>query len=113
VKANPHEVGRVVISLRGHDRGRRFLVVGLVDERYVLIADGDTRKLEHPKKKQICHLNAEPEIAEAALPSVLARSQTADSAIRKALAAWETKKAQAPAGAEGMTDKEECVLVQK
>ena len=38
MKVNPYEMGRVVVSRQGHDQGRRFLVVGLVDERFVLIA---------------------------------------------------------------------------
>jgi large subunit ribosomal protein L14e len=111
VKANPHEIGRVVISGQGHDKGRWFVVVGLVDERYVLIADGDTRKMENPKKKQVKHLSAEPETADEAVDAIRAHAQTADSAIRKALKAAQARLA--PAGTGRNTDKEECVLVQE
>ena len=45
MKPSVHELGRVVFSKQGHDKGKAFLVVGLVDETYVLIADGDSRKL--------------------------------------------------------------------
>jgi large subunit ribosomal protein L14e len=124
VKANPMEVGRVVVSIMGHDRGRRFLVVGVADDRFVLIADGDTRKLQHPKKKQLKHLRAEPILAEELIPAIKAGAQTADSAIRKALKATApeaqtTGKApasgnvQAPDGTEQTESKEECALVQK
>ncbi len=111
MKANPHEIGRVVISAQGHDKGRWFLVVGLADERYVLIADGDTRKLEKPKKKQVKHLRTEPVIAQEALGEITAHAKTADSAIRKALKA--AKVMLAPSGAGRNTDEEECVLVQE
>jgi len=114
VKANPHEIGRVVVSKQGHDSGRRFLVVGIVDEKYVLIADGDIRKLDNPKKKQVKHLRAEPEIPEAAARAIRDREETADSTIRKALAASAAQRqAQGPARADRNTDKEECALVQE
>ena len=113
MKAFPHEIGQVVVSLRGHDRGRRFLIVGLIDERYALIADGDTRKLGHPKKKQLKHLRAEPVVAEAAIPDIEKRAQTADSALRKALKATAPGTQTAPSGALRITDKEEYALVQE
>ena len=51
-------------------RGLRKTRVGMVDERFVLIADGDTRKAEHPKKKQVKHLRALPALATDALEPV-------------------------------------------
>ena len=113
MKADPHELGRVVVSTRGHDRDRRFLVVGLVDERYVLLADGDTRKMSHPKKKQVKHLRAEPVVAAEALAAVQAGAQTADSDIRKALKATVPQQLQGAPGTPGNIDKEECAFVQK
>jgi large subunit ribosomal protein L14e len=52
----PIAVGRVVRSKAGRDKGRFFLVVGVADEEHLLIADGDLRKLEKPKKKKLKHL---------------------------------------------------------
>ena len=46
----PVETGRVVISKSGRDKGRPFLVVELLEEPYVLIADGALRRLKQPKK---------------------------------------------------------------
>jgi ribosomal protein L14E/L6E/L27E len=113
VKADPRELGRVVQSTKGHDKGRWFLVVGLVDERFVLIADGETRKLEKPKKKQVKHLLTAPVIAEDAVKQIRDGAQTADSAIRKAIRALAPEKMNSSAGAVRKTDKEECALVQE
>jgi len=113
VKASAGEEGRVVVSTQGHDRGRRFLVIGIVDERYVLIADGNTRKLDRPKKKQAKHLLAEPYMAPEAMEAVRRKAQTADSTIRKALKAYAEQPKPAPAGTGRNTDKEECALVQE
>ena len=62
MKPSVHELGRVVLSKQGHDKGRAFVVVGLIDENYVLIADGDSRKLAKPKKKQAKHLIPKPHV---------------------------------------------------
>ena len=60
MKARPTEPGRVVISTQGHDAGRWYAIVSVLDERMVLLVDGDTRKLAKPKKKQVKHLQALP-----------------------------------------------------
>lgn len=113
MKAIPYEIGRVVTSRQGHDKGRAFLVVGLIDERHVWIADGDTRKLAKPKKKQRMHLHAEPFVATDALAQIAAATQTADSAIRKALATSTHTRNPGSPRAERSTDKEEYALVQE
>jgi large subunit ribosomal protein L14e len=113
VKANPQQLGRVVVSTQGHDRGQRFLVVGIVDERYVLISDGDTRKLDHPKKKQLKHLRAEPGLASDLEEAIRAQKQTANSAIRKALTALTPAQPQCGENADRRTNKEEYAFVQE
>ncbi len=52
----PVEIGRVVISKCGRDEGRIFLVTGEIDEDFVMISDGDTRKIAKQKKKRRKHL---------------------------------------------------------
>ena len=52
----PIEVGSVVISKAGRDRGRLFLVIEEVDDDFVMIANGDLRKLDRLKKKRRKHL---------------------------------------------------------
>ena len=52
--------GRVVLSTQGRDEGRYFIVLEVIDENFVLMADGLTRKVDHPKKKKIKHLRPKP-----------------------------------------------------
>ena len=82
----PFEPGRAVISLQGRDRGRAFVVLQTVDDEYMLIADGDTRKLEHPKKKKTKHLHPKPVLFQE-IPEKMAAGQLLNSDIRKALKA--------------------------
>ncbi len=50
--------GELVVSLAGRDSGRIFMVVGAINDRYIMISDGDLRKVEKPKKKKIKHVKS-------------------------------------------------------
>ena len=54
-RAEP-KLGQVVKALRGRDQDRYAVIVGILDERFVLIADGVKRKFDQPKKKNVLHL---------------------------------------------------------
>jgi large subunit ribosomal protein L14e len=49
-------LGQIVHSRAGRDKNKYFIVIGIIDNNYVLIADGDLRKYKNPKKKKIKHL---------------------------------------------------------
>lgn len=50
------QIGQYVRSKAGRDKNHIFIVIDIVDHEYVLIADGDVRRLESPKRKKIKHL---------------------------------------------------------
>lgn len=50
------QIGDIVISLKGHDKNRAFIVVAQVNADFVLIADGKSRSMANPKLKRIRHL---------------------------------------------------------
>ena len=50
--------GSVVIAKAGRDKGRAFVVTDIIDARTVLIADGKSRPIERPKRKNVIHLQA-------------------------------------------------------
>lgn len=49
-------LGQLVISKAGRDCSKHFIVIQIVDEDFVLLVDGDIRKVEKPKLKKIKHL---------------------------------------------------------
>lgn len=51
-----NEVGRIVLSKAGRDKGRAYAILQVINEKYVLIADGKYHKLSFPKLKNIRHL---------------------------------------------------------
>lgn len=48
-------IGQVVRSKCGRDAGKYFVVVGK-EKEFVFLADGEMRKVEAPKKKNIKHI---------------------------------------------------------
>ncbi|MDD3242298.1 MAG: KOW domain-containing RNA-binding protein [Eubacteriales bacterium] len=54
------EPGTVVRSRAGRDSGRYFVITAVIDEKYVLICDGDVRRLANPKRKKLKHLELTP-----------------------------------------------------
>lgn len=52
------ECGSIVRSLKGHDSGEFYAVVK-TDEKYAYVANGKTKKLSSPKRKNLKHLCVE------------------------------------------------------
>lgn len=50
--------GQLVISKAGRDKGRMFIIQGVVETDFVRLVDGKLRPLEKPKRKKIIHLQA-------------------------------------------------------
>ena len=50
--------GKIVKSKAGHDKGQLFVISGVsdIENGYVFIADGKSRRIEKPKKKKLKHL---------------------------------------------------------
>lgn len=50
------EIGQVVQILQGREAGQYAIVINIVDDRFVLLADGEKRKYDSPKKKNFNHI---------------------------------------------------------
>lgn len=57
------ERGQFVLSIAGRDVNRIFVVLDVIDENYVMIADGMLRSINKPKKKKLKHLRSINDIA--------------------------------------------------
>ena len=113
MKAIPDRPGRVAVSTQGHDQGRWYVITQVVDERMVLVSDGDIRKLEHPKRKQIKHLRATPVMLDALTSGTVDGRPTQDADIRKALRQLKQQDAARQSAATAQQEKEECAFVQE
>ncbi len=72
-------VGQLVYSCAGRDRNRPFVVVGVCDDRHVLVVDGEVRPAARPKRKNVRHLT--PGLAR--FPEVAAGRIPTDAALRQ------------------------------
>ena len=52
-----YEIGDLVLSNAGRDKGSFLIVVGVLDNNLVFLADGKSRKIEKPKLKKIKHIS--------------------------------------------------------
>ena len=50
-----YTVGRVVYSKCGHDKGKAFIVTE-IEEDFLYLTDGKSRKMDKPKKKKTKHV---------------------------------------------------------
>lgn len=79
------KVGDIVLSKQGRDKGKLFFVIELAGEEYVLLADGNYRRVDNPKKKKLKHIShfssAETRVSE----KLKNGEQLVDAQLRKAI----------------------------
>lgn len=78
------KIGQVVKSKAGRDKDKIFTILKVIDQSYVLVVDGEYRKLDNPKKKKIKHLTIYKNIIDDFYKTI-ANNKIEDSYIRKAL----------------------------
>ena len=83
VKNGSEMLGRLVKSTAGRDCGRFFVVVGKFDEKYILLADGDLRPIEAPKKKKLKHIEDMNILSEELKERLLRREHIQNAELRK------------------------------
>lgn len=77
--------GSRVRSKAGRDKGCDFIVMSVQGE-YVFLADGDTRKVENPKKKKLKHIQASYDVAGDIADKLASGDMAQNHEVRKALA---------------------------
>lgn len=81
-------IGRVVYSKSGRDAGRYFIICGLCPDGCVLIADGNLRRLDKPKKKKLRHLTLTHDVLESIAAKLAEGKKVFDKEIGSALRAY-------------------------
>ncbi|MFC0190548.1 KOW motif-containing protein [Fictibacillus aquaticus] len=80
------KLGQLVRINRGRDKNKLGVIVEILDERFVLIADGDKRKFDRAKRKNLNHLELQdftsPEVAR----SILETGRVTNGKLRYAVA---------------------------
>lgn len=79
------DIGQIVKSKAGRDKGRAFVVFGKIDAKHVSIVDGSLRRVDRPKKKQIKHLAKTNLISNEIRAAILNNEKISNAFIRKEL----------------------------
>lgn len=85
-----YELGQVVRSAAGRDQGNLFVIIDIEDP-YVMLVDGKTRRLEQPKKKKMKHIQITHDIIEALGEKLTNGDKISNAEIRKSLKNYEQK----------------------
>lgn len=84
-------IGLVVLSKCGRDKGRYFIVLKKLDKDFVLIADGNLRKINKPKKKKIKHIELTFDKLETIATKLQEGKKVFDSELKGALRIYNEK----------------------
>ncbi|WP_159887881.1 KOW domain-containing RNA-binding protein [Paenibacillus puerhi] len=79
------QLGQIVRVIRGRDSEKLAVIIGVVDQRYVQIADGSKRKFDDPKKKSLLHLQLLPAISPEVADSIRETGRVTNAKLRHVL----------------------------
>ena len=86
-----YQIGQVVYSKSGHDKGNAELIVSIEGE-YLYLADGKRRKLEKPKKKKIIHVQPTSHIEEGVAQKLKQGAYLLDAEVASVLKKYQTNR---------------------
>lgn len=76
------QIGQLVKVLRGKDEESYAVIISVVDERFVMIVDGNKRRFDQPKKKNVLHLELLPAISQEVSSSMLETGRVTNAKLR-------------------------------
>ncbi len=79
-------IGQVVRIIQGRDTGQYAIVMQVIDGRFVLLADGEKRKYDRPKKKNLHHIEVMDYISPEVQNSLLETGRVTNGKLRFAIA---------------------------
>lgn len=79
------EVGQVVQIMQGRETGQYAVIIKIVDDRYVFLADGEKRKYDRPKKKNLNHIEMMDYVSPEVQNSLLETGRVTNGKLRFAI----------------------------
>lgn len=76
------QIGQFVKVLRGKDEDSYAVIINIIDERFVLIVDGDKRRFDSPKRKNVLHLQLQPAISQEVTSSLQETGRVTNAKLR-------------------------------
>ncbi|MDQ6422112.1 KOW domain-containing RNA-binding protein [Paenibacillus sp. LHD-117] len=79
------QIGQFVKVLRGKDEDSYAVVIAVIDDRFVMIADGDKRRFDQPKRKNVLHLMLQPAFSHEVISSLQETGRVTNAKLRYAI----------------------------
>ncbi|MGZ9587253.1 hypothetical protein [Paenibacillus marinisediminis] len=95
------QIGQFVRVRQGRDHGKIAVIVGIADAKSVHIADGDKRKFDQPKRKNVLHLELQEAISHEVVQSLSESGRVTNSKLRYIIAKYADKLAAANGNEKG------------
>ncbi|PYZ91879.1 RNA-binding protein [Salipaludibacillus keqinensis] len=82
------QVGELVRILNGRDKDQFAFIIEVLDERFVRIADGDKRKVDRAKKKNLHHVERMNILAPEVKHSIVETGRVTNAKLRFAISTY-------------------------
>lgn len=82
------QIGQIVRVLKGKDAGSFYVIMQIIDDKFVMIVDGAKRKFDQPKRKNIQHLELQPMISSEVVHSLQESGRVTNAKLRYAVNAY-------------------------
>lgn len=85
------QIGQIVQITHGREQDKIAVIIDIIDDRYVLLADGDKRKYDRPKKKNIHHFKGTTYISREVRESLMETGRVSNGKLRFAVAKYRSE----------------------
>lgn len=79
------QIGQFVKVLRGKDEDSYAVIIAIIDDKFVMIADGDKRRFDQPKRKNVLHLTLQPAFSHEVINSLQETGRVTNAKLRYAI----------------------------
>ncbi|PYZ95634.1 RNA-binding protein [Alteribacter lacisalsi] len=82
------QLGELVRIVKGRDKDQYACIISVLDAKFVLIADGDKRKVDRAKKKNIQHLERTELVMPEVKNSIVDTGRVTNAKLRFAISSY-------------------------
>ncbi|WP_119864308.1 KOW domain-containing RNA-binding protein [Clostridium isatidis] len=78
-------IGKVVLSKAGRDKDHLYVVIDVLNDKYVLLSNGNTKTVQMPKRKSLKHLRVLNNVDDEIKESIISKDRGTDLKIKRFL----------------------------
>lgn len=78
-------IGKVVLSKAGRDKDHLYVVIDVLNDKYVLLSNGNTKTVQMPKRKSLKHLKVLNNVDDEIKESIISKDRGTDLKIKRFL----------------------------